>query len=66
MISSGNRYHFRIARSFGKEGRVDMLANVPRCEVMEQTLKITFVLHIEVFTIMKNDITGRCMISSLN
>jgi hypothetical protein len=57
MISSGHRYHFRIGCSLGNVGRDDVLIAVPRCEVMEQTLKLTFVLHIEDFTIMKNDIS---------
>jgi len=53
MISSGYRYHFRIGCSLGKVGRDDMLIKVPRCDVMKQTLKINFVLHIEECTIMK-------------
>ena len=66
MISSGHRCHFRIGCSLGKVGQDDVLIKVSRCEVMEQTLKITFVLHIEDFEIIKNDITGRCLISSVN
>jgi hypothetical protein len=53
MISSGHRYHFRIGCSLGRVGRDDMLIKVPRCEVMEQILKITFLLHIEDYTITK-------------
>lgn len=53
MISSGHRYHFRIGCSLGKVDRDDMLMKVSRCEVMKQTLKITFVLHIEDCTIIK-------------
>jgi len=66
MISSVHHYHFRIGCSLGRVGQVDVPIKVSRCEVMEQTLKITFVLHIKDFTIMKNDITGRCLISSVN
>jgi hypothetical protein len=66
MISSGHRCHFRIGCSLGKVGRDDVLITVPRCEVMEQTLKLNFAMRIEGFTIMKNDITRRCLISSLN
>jgi len=76
MISSGHRYHFRIGCSLGKVGQDDVLikvsrcevsrCEVSRCEVMEHTLKMTFVLHIEDLKIMKNDITGRCLISSVN
>lgn len=57
MISSGHRCHCRIGCSLGKVGQDDVLIKIPRCEFMEQTLKITFVLHIKDFTIMKNDIT---------